>query len=177
MTALVPPLVPPLYALIAFPFSYLGWRGLVLLNLLSNAVKFTPEGGQIDVQLQRVEGRAQLMVRDTGIGIVSEFLPHVFERFRQADSSTGRRFGGLGLGLAIVKQIVELHGGSIRLASAPGRGATFTLNIPVGTAVVTKMRSPQTTGEETPAPASGAFQARFFWRLHCTGNPLSEETP
>jgi PAS domain S-box-containing protein len=104
----------------------------VFWNLLTNAVKFTPRGGRVQVLLERVNSHLELSVTDTGDGIAPEFLPHVFERFRQADGSTTRRHGGLGLGLAIVKQLVELHGGSIR-AKSPGveRGATFTVSLPL----------------------------------------------
>jgi len=90
-------------------------------NLLSNAVKFTPERGAISVRLLKNGERVQLQVKDNGNGIAPEFLPHVFDRFRQADASTTRRHGGLGLGLAIVRQLVELHGGSVR-ATSPGPG-------------------------------------------------------
>jgi CheY-like chemotaxis protein/two-component sensor histidine kinase len=102
----------------------------VLWNLLSNAVKFTPTGGTVTVRVE-VEGpEVRVSVSDTGIGIAPEFLPHVFERFRQADSSSTRRFGGLGLGLSIVKQLVDLHGGSVRAESAgEGHGATFSVSI------------------------------------------------
>jgi signal transduction histidine kinase/ActR/RegA family two-component response regulator len=104
----------------------------VIWNLLSNAVKFTPEGGQINVYLAELEGQAQIQVVDEGIGIAPEFLPYVFERFRQEDSSTTRKFGGLGLGLAIARQIVELHGGTIWATSAgEGQGATFTVRLPL----------------------------------------------
>jgi signal transduction histidine kinase len=89
----------------------------VVWNLLSNAVKFTPEGGQVKVDLVVREGQAQLQISDTGKGIDPDFLPYVFERFRQEDGSTTRKFGGLGLGLAIARQIVELHGGTIAAAS------------------------------------------------------------
>jgi signal transduction histidine kinase/ActR/RegA family two-component response regulator len=101
-------------------------------NLVSNAIKFTPPGGQIAVELTRHEQQVRLAVRDSGIGIVKEFLPHVFERFRQADSSTTRTHGGVGLGLAIVRHLVELHGGTIEVTS-PGRnhGATFMVSFPV----------------------------------------------
>ena len=90
-------------------------------NLLTNAIKFTPKGGQVQVLLQRVNSHLELSVSDTGIGIPASFLPHVFDRFSQRDSSTTRGFGGLGLGLAISKQLVELHGGTIRV-DEPGRG-------------------------------------------------------
>jgi signal transduction histidine kinase/ActR/RegA family two-component response regulator len=104
----------------------------VVWNLVSNAVKYTPGGGEVTVRLARVGGSAELTVSDTGCGISPAFLPHVFEPFRQADSSATRRFGGLGLGLAIVRHLVELHGGSIRAASeGEGRGACFTVTLPL----------------------------------------------
>ncbi len=104
----------------------------VAWNLLSNAVKFTPEGGRIEVRLAEVNRAMQLQVIDTGKGIESDFLPYVFDRFRQADSATTRTFGGLGLGLAIVRQIVELHGGTVE-AESPGedQGAAFTVTFPL----------------------------------------------
>ena len=107
----------------------------VMWNLLSNAIKFTPEGGCIVVELERVERYAQIAVSDTGQGIHPDFLPFVFDRFRQEDSSIARRFGGLGLGLAISRQIVEAHGGTI-VAESPGvgKGATVTVRIPLMTA-------------------------------------------
>jgi CheY-like chemotaxis protein/anti-sigma regulatory factor (Ser/Thr protein kinase) len=104
----------------------------VVWNLLTNAVKFTPKGGKIDVLVERVNSHVEITVHDTGMGISSEFLPHVFERFRQADSSSTRKYGGLGLGLSIVKQLVELHGGTVKVESAgEGKGATFVVNLPV----------------------------------------------
>jgi PAS domain S-box-containing protein len=110
----------------------LGRLQQVVLNLLSNAVKFTPEGGRIRVLLEHDEVNACIVVSDTGIGIDAEFLPHLFQRFRQADASTSRRYGGLGLGLAIVKHLVDLHGGRVRAASdGEGKGATFTVELPV----------------------------------------------
>jgi PAS domain S-box-containing protein len=101
-------------------------------NLLSNAVKFTPRGGRVHVSLNRVNAHVEMRVSDSGKGISPDFLPHVFERFRQDDSSASRQHGGLGLGLAIVKQLVELHGGRVE-ASSPGEGAgaTFTVALPV----------------------------------------------
>jgi signal transduction histidine kinase len=103
----------------------------VLWNLLSNAVKFTPAQGVIDVRVCRVVDGAQVVVADTGVGIAPEFLPFIFDRFRQADGTSSRQFGGLGLGLSIVKHLVELHGGTIR-AESPGvnKGATFTVFLP-----------------------------------------------
>jgi PAS domain S-box-containing protein len=104
----------------------------VLWNLLSNAVKFTPAGGRVEVELRREGGRAALRVSDTGQGIAPEFLPHVFDRFRQADMGTTRRHGGLGLGLSIVRHLVELHGGEVSAESAgKGQGSTFTLRLPL----------------------------------------------
>ncbi len=101
-------------------------------NLLSNAIKFTPKGGSVRVSLERVNSHLEVCVVDSGQGIQPEFLPHVFERFRQADASTTRRHGGLGLGLSIVKHLVELHGGSVRAKSAgEGKGATFCIELPL----------------------------------------------
>ncbi|GBE92205.1 hybrid sensor histidine kinase/response regulator [Nostoc cycadae] len=103
----------------------------VVWNLLSNAVKFTPDGGQVTVDLKQIDSQVQIQIQDTGKGISPEFLPYVFEYFRQADSSITRRSGGLGLGLAIVRQLVELHGGRV-WAESPGeeQGATFTVCLP-----------------------------------------------
>jgi hypothetical protein len=104
----------------------------VFWNLLSNGIKFTPRGGRVQVLLERINSHLEVSIIDTGEGIEPEFLPLVFDRFRQADATTTRRHGGLGLGLAIVKQLVELHGGSIR-AKSPGRGkgATFVVILPL----------------------------------------------
>lgn len=104
----------------------------VVWNLLTNAVKFTPNGGQVTIELRQLDHLAQIRVMDTGKGIAPQFLPHVFEYFRQADATTTRKFGGLGLGLAIVQQIVEMHGGSVWAESeGENRGATFTVQIPL----------------------------------------------
>jgi CheY-like chemotaxis protein/two-component sensor histidine kinase len=104
----------------------------IVWNLLSNAIKFTPSGGRIDLRLHRTDAGAEIVVNDTGQGIDPAFLPHVFERFRQADSSTARRHDGLGLGLAIVRHLVEAHGGAIRAESkGVGCGATFTVTLPI----------------------------------------------
>ncbi len=110
----------------------------VVWNLLSNAVKFTSQGGSVEVLLGRADGSAEIVVRDTGIGIAPEFLPHVFERFRQAESPLTRSQRGLGLGLAIVRHLVELHGGSAS-AKSPGenQGATFTIRLPRASALRT----------------------------------------
>jgi PAS domain S-box-containing protein len=107
----------------------------VVRNLLSNAIKFTPPGGRVWVYLDRVGDEARLVVGDTGIGIAPAFLPHVFDRFRQADSSMTRAYGGLGLGLAIVRELVVLHGGRVSAESpGDGAGATFTVRLPLRTA-------------------------------------------
>jgi PAS domain S-box-containing protein len=117
------------------PSSIIGDPGRlqqVVWNLLSNAIKFTPKGGRVRVSLEKVDSYVELTVSDTGQGIKPEFLPYVFDRFRQADSSTTRKFGGLGLGLSIVKQLVELHGGSVQATSAgEGQGATFIVMLPL----------------------------------------------
>ena len=116
----------------------------VLTNLVNNAIKFTPTGGRVEVRIQRVGGDVQFTVEDNGQGISPEFLPHVFERFRQQDSTTTRSAFGLGLGLSIAKDLVELHGGTITAASdGVGCGATFVVRLPaaVGAAVATSQRS------------------------------------
>lgn len=105
----------------------------VFWNLISNAVKFTPKGGSVQISLQRCGDDVEVHVADTGEGISPEFLPHVFDRFRQADSTTTRVHGGLGLGLSIVKQIVELHGGTVRAESmGKGQGTSFVVSLPLG---------------------------------------------
>ncbi len=107
----------------------------VVWNLLMNAVKFTPRGGDVNLQLQRVNAHVQIVISDTGQGIAPAMLPHVFERFRQADSSSTRAHGGLGLGLALVKHLVQLHGGTVVAHSdGDGRGATFTVTVPIAAA-------------------------------------------
>jgi CheY-like chemotaxis protein/two-component sensor histidine kinase len=104
----------------------------VCWNLVSNAVKFTPKGGRVQVRLERVNSHIEIVVSDTGIGIKPDFLPLVWERFRQADAGPTRKSGGLGLGLAIVRHIVEMHGGTVHAASeGENQGATFTVRLPV----------------------------------------------
>jgi PAS domain S-box-containing protein len=104
----------------------------VIWNLLANAVKFTPKGGRVQVRLECVNSHVEIVVSDTGIGIDPDFLPYVFERFRQGDAGTTRKTGGLGLGLAIVRHIVEMHGGTVHAASAgEGAGATFRVQLPL----------------------------------------------
>ena len=103
----------------------------IVWNLVNNAVKFTPEGGRVIVLLRRAGDRVEIAVADTGVGIGAEFLPYVFDRFRQADATTTRAHGGLGLGLAIVRQLSELHGGTVAVESeGEGRGSTFTVSLP-----------------------------------------------
>jgi CheY-like chemotaxis protein len=105
----------------------------VVWNLVNNAVKFTPNGGRVALALRRLNDHVTIEVTDTGEGMSAAFLPHLFERFRQADASTTRAHGGLGLGLAITRQLVELHGGTIRAHSAgEGKGSTFTVELPLG---------------------------------------------
>ena len=115
----------------------------IVWNLLTNAVKFTPKGGRIQVKVQRINSHVEIEVSDSGVGISKEFLPYVFDRFRQADASSTRLHGGLGLGLSIVHQLVDLHGGTVRVHSeGEGTGATFTINLPfVG--VVTNPQEPE----------------------------------
>jgi len=118
----------------------------VIWNLLSNAVNFTPNEGSVQVHLGQDESSAVIAIRDNGIGILPEFLQHVFERFRQADSTTTRAHGGLGLGLAIVRHLVELHGGLVSAESAgQDQGSTFTVRLPLATA-----RTPQDSLLRTP---------------------------
>jgi signal transduction histidine kinase len=125
----------------------------VVWNLLTNAIKFTPNGGRVELRIERDADCILIIVSDTGKGVEPEFLPHVFDRFYQADRSSMRRHGGLGLGLALVKSLVELHGGEIRAESeGEGRGSTFTVTLPL--AINSGM-----TAMETPALASFAGAA------------------
>ncbi|HMO24986.1 MAG TPA: PAS domain S-box protein, partial [Tepidisphaeraceae bacterium] len=135
----------------------------VLWNLLTNAVKFTPKGGRVQVLLERVNSHLEVSVIDTGEGISPEFLPHVFDRFRQADASTTRRHGGLGLGLSIVKQLVELHGGSVRVKSAgAGKGATFIVALPL-----TVIHPDPHPGEHREHPQTPSPPDADDWRESC----------
>lgn len=127
----------------------------VVWNLLSNAIKFTPHGGQVKIGLTQVENYAQIQVIDTGKGINPEFLPYVFEHFRQEDSATTRKFGGLGLGLAIARQIVEMHGGIIKVASlGENQGATFTVQIPLFKASNPQIQALDITQDQTTSNAA-----------------------
>ena len=104
----------------------------VVWNLLSNAIKFTPRGGRVQIRSERVNSHLEIVVSDTGQGISADFLPHVFDRFRQADQKTSRQHGGMGLGLAIVRHLVELHGGTVNASSdGEGKGATFVVSLPI----------------------------------------------
>ncbi|MDT7542061.1 MAG: hypothetical protein QOE33_1965 [Acidobacteriota bacterium] len=127
----------------------------VVWNLLTNAVKFTPEGGRVEVRTLKREAHVEIVVSDTGSGIPAEFLPHVFDRFRQADQSTTRAQGGLGLGLAIVRHLVELHGGSVRAESdGAGKGATFAVSLPTVGASATR-RDEASSAPERASVATG----------------------
>jgi CheY-like chemotaxis protein/two-component sensor histidine kinase len=128
----------------------------VVWNLLTNAVKFTPSGGSVELRLERRESHVEIVVRDTGQGIAPEVLPHVFERFRQGDSSSTRAHGGLGIGLALVKHLIELHGGMVSAESpGTGQGATFRVSLPT---------TPDDLGEKTPhlaMPGGGGSVTRL----------------
>lgn len=131
----------------------------IIWNLLSNAVKFTPSGGRVEVWIGEVETSLHIRVRDTGNGIARDFLPHVFERFRQQDGTSQRMQGGLGLGMAIVEELVELHGGTVRVESpGEGQGATFTVALPIPPLLTSSPdrdpESPETTRPELARPPS-----------------------
>ena len=129
----------------------------VVWNLLSNSIKFTPAGGVVEIQLQRAESRAELQVIDNGIGIRSELLPHIFDRFTQGDSSITRSYGGLGMGLAIVKSLTELHGGTVTAKSeGEGLGAAFTVKLPISSLRYDPRRQ---TRPETSSLKTGLNQA------------------
>ena len=136
----------------------------VMWNLLSNAVKFTPKAGRVQVRLERVSSHLEIAVSDTGIGIAADLLPHVFDRFRQADSTSRRHHGGLGLGLALVKHLVELHGGSVRAESAGAdQGATFVITLPVMAQLVTERGThPTARRAGTLEAASGVAGLRLL---------------
>ena len=129
----------------------------VVGNLLANAIKFTPEGGRVEAALERSGGSARIRVRDTGSGISAEFLPFIFERFRQADTTSTRKQKGLGLGLAIARHIVEMHGGSIEAASAgEGEGSTFTVTLPLSLRDEEAARAGRSSDDDA-APAESAL--------------------
>src|SRR6185436_17563771 len=131
-------------------------------NLLSNAVKFTPEKGAVQVALLKNGERVQLQVRDNGIGIAPEFLPHVFDRFSQADTSSTRRAGGLGIGLALVRHIALLHGGQVHAGSAGiGKGAVFTVDLPAAPQQAALALAGSPAGEQRPP--QGALKGVLVW--------------
>jgi PAS domain S-box-containing protein len=131
----------------------------VVWNLLTNAVKFTPKGGTVQVFLQKIDSHAEIVVSDSGQGIAANFLPYVFDRLRQADSSSTRTHGGLGLGLAIVRHLVELHGGTVEAESrGEGKGAAFTVTLPIADPRRVAARKPAITSDGTTVvPSSGAL--------------------
>jgi signal transduction histidine kinase/ActR/RegA family two-component response regulator len=137
----------------------------VVWNLLANAIKFTPSGGRIEVKVERSDRNVQIRVTDTGQGIGQDFLPFIFDRFRQADGTTTRQHGGLGLGLAIVRHLVELHGGTIKAESAgDGKGATFTIKLPL---------APQ--GSKVRKNVTGNLQRKEGIESHVTSLPSLDE--
>ena len=132
----------------------------VVWNLLSNAIKFTPKGGRVQVRLERADSHVEIVVSDSGKGIPTEFLPHVFDRFRQADGTSTRKHGGLGLGLAIVRQLVELHGGTVSVESeGEGQGATFVVQLPL---LVARRQSDAAAGGRRHPSAGGGGNALSF---------------
>ena len=131
----------------------------VVWNLLSNAIKFTPKDGKVQILLERVNSHIEISVADTGVGIKPEFIPHLFERFRQGDASTTRKYGGLGLGLSIVKSLVELHGGTVRVKSpGEGQGTTVTVHLPL-TVVHRRADTGERLHPNTPSASATNFIA------------------
>ncbi len=144
----------------------------VMWNLLSNAIKFTSSGGRVEVRLERREGAVRVEVADSGVGIPPDFLPHVFERFRQADQSSTRRHGGLGLGLAIVRHLVEAHGGIVSVESpGAGKGATFAVSLPIPAPPSQSPTPSPPPGTEEPAPSAARREAP------APGAPAPSESP
>ena len=138
----------------------------VVSNLLSNAVKFTPEKGEVSVRLMKNAERVQLQVKDNGIGISPEFLPHVFDRFTQADTSAARRAGGLGIGLALVRHIALLHGGQVRGDSAGvGRGSTFTIDLPGAPAAAVLALADTPSANDRRRSTAGALAGLLIWTV------------
>lgn len=125
----------------------------VIWNLVSNAIKFTPNDGRVTLEIERQDDFVEIRVKDTGVGIKEEFLPHVFDRFRQADASSIRKFGGLGLGLAIVRHITEMHGGTVDVFSAgEGKGSTFTVRLPLTTSPLAESEASAQTLAQNEIP-------------------------
>jgi len=130
----------------------------IVWNLLSNAIKFTPKGGRVQVRLERADSHVEIVVSDSGKGIGAEFLPHVFDRFRQADSTSTRKHGGMGLGLSIVRQLVELHGGTVSVESGgAGQGATFIVQLPQ----LAARRQPNAAARPRRHPTAGSNGLAF----------------
>jgi PAS domain S-box-containing protein len=154
----------------------------VVWNLLSNAVKFTPKAGKVEVRLERVNSHIEIIVADNGAGIAPEFLPHVFDRFRQLDGTTTRRHGGLGLGLAIVRHLVELHGGTVRVKSpGDGEGSTFLVALPLSIAHLTPAESQRVhpaaeISGENPCEENSALDLRGIRVLVVDDEPDARET-
>jgi CheY-like chemotaxis protein/two-component sensor histidine kinase len=159
----------------------------VVWNLVGNAVKFTPSGGLVRVSLGAGPGRAVLTVADTGEGIPADFLPYVFDRFRQADAGKSRRHGGLGLGLSLVRHLVELHGGTAAAESAgPGKGATFTVVLPTAAATATAVMATSASASATasvdsphlpPPPASAMALRRSAEAASVPSGPSGRPPP
>jgi signal transduction histidine kinase len=141
----------------------------VLWNLLHNAIKFTPDGGRVDAKVEQLGHDLVITIQDTGCGISPAFLPHVFERFRQEDSSPTRETSGLGLGLSISKHLIEMHSGSISAHSdGPGTGSTFTVRLPVLNAAAVVAAPDDGSGHphsEPPAPLYGAHASKEVEQL------------
>jgi signal transduction histidine kinase len=127
----------------------------VVLNLLFNALKFTPAGGRVELRAEKRGEALMLIVSDTGMGISEKNLPHVFDRFWQADGSSKRKYQGVGIGLALVKELVEIHGGKVTVQSQEGKGTTFTVTLPYQKAVPAQTPKPEAAPETAPAKAAG----------------------
>jgi PAS domain S-box-containing protein len=140
----------------------------VVWNLLANAIKFTPQGGRVQVRLEHIASHVEIIVADTGTGIPAHVLPHVFERFRQADQSKTRNYGGLGLGLAIVRHIVEMHGGSVE-AQSPGedQGATFTVKLPLMATHTFESGTPQSATAPREEPTQSTSDVGGSTHFEC----------
>jgi CheY-like chemotaxis protein/anti-sigma regulatory factor (Ser/Thr protein kinase) len=148
----------------------------IIWNLLSNAIKFTPRKGAVRIELEQMDSNARIVVSDTGAGIKAEFLPYVFDRFRQQDSSYTRQHGGLGLGLAIVRHLVETHGGTVRAESeGEGKGATFVVSMPLlkdeGRAISNERRGGTPHAFAHPPPSGSRALLGGLWLLVVDDEP------
>jgi CheY-like chemotaxis protein len=147
----------------------------VVWNLVSNAIKFTPQGGRVEVRLEKDGAGVAISVKDTGAGIDPAFLPHVFERFSQADSSSTRAHGGLGLGLAIVRHLVEAHGGTVAVASeGPGKGSVFTVRLPASAPPARRTPAPRSLA---PSPAAVGLLERPLASLRAVKVLVVDDDP